>query len=389
MSSIVRRLSLLMFLRYAALGFSAPYINVYLTEIGFSGTDIGVLVSIGAFFELFLIPMMNAMADRMRRHRRLYAVLTAGAGVANLVFAFTGAPILLKGAFLLNHVTARSNSTLLSQLTITKLDQIKRNIFARVRVWGSVGWTVATLISGPMITLASYPLALIGAAFSSFAMLPFLTVLPQQTTEEDTPQAKPEPRRMSFYILAASQFMFFVGVNGVGTFIWVFIEKDLHVPPDQIGQYAAIFAISEILPMLLLDRLFERFGIRRVLIVGMMGMCVVWLLYPVLPSAIWLIPLQALRGSTFPMFILGVTLLVTRTSAPANVATNQAIIQVTMPALAMLITAPLTGWIWDYAGSHALFAFSAVMGFISVGILILNFDRLAPKTKHPAMEQAV
>ncbi|MGB1289123.1 MAG: hypothetical protein ACPG7F_21495, partial [Aggregatilineales bacterium] len=120
-----------------------------------------------------------------------------------------------------------------------------------------------------------------------------------------------------------------------------------------------------------------------VLIIGMMGMSITWLAYAFLPSATWLIPLQLLRGTTFTMFVIGITLMVTRTSAPANVATNQAIIQVTMPALAMLLTAPLVGWIFDTFGAQVMFVFGMAMGLIAVGILIWNYERLVTKSKSP------
>ncbi len=383
--ALVHRLSLLNFLRFGALSLSLPYINVYLTEQGFSGTAIGVLVSAGALMELILIPLLNAMADRRGKHRMLFNGLIFGSVVGNLMLAAITNRVVMSGSYLLTRFTARSTMSLLTQLTITRLDQLRRNIFGRVRMMGSVGWAVASLCAGLIYSVGSYP-ALFGvSALMAGAMLPLNRALPAQTTARHPSGLPPEPRQTGFYVLAASQFLFFAGLSAVGSFIWVFVEQDLGVPVAHIGLYASVFAIAEFLPMLLVDRLITRIGLRKVLIGGMLGMTGVWSAYGLLPAALWLVPLQMVRGAFFTMFTIGINLLVARTSAPANVATNQAIIQVTMPALAMLITSPVMGWIFDTFGARVMFQVAMMVGVVAVALLVVNYAHLEGRQKHADM----
>jgi PPP family 3-phenylpropionic acid transporter len=284
----------------------------------------------------------------------------------------------LNGAYLLNRTTARGGISLLSQLTITRLDQLHRNDYSRVRIWGSVGWAFASIGSGLLLAVGSYQLVFAGSALMSLGILALVRSLPKQTNNVSPgeTQAPAEPRRKGFYILAASQFLFFMGLSGVMSFIWVFVEQDLGVPVEHIGGYAAFFAIAELPPMLIMDRLIARMGVRKLLLIGTLGMAVIAALYSVIPAAPWLLLLQFLRGFFFSMFTICLPLMVARTSVKVNVATNQAIIQVTMPALAMLVSSPIAGWLYDNLGSGWMFRMSAVLEFAAALVLLVGYRHL-------------
>lgn len=368
-------MSALSFLHFAALGLAAPYINLYLKSIGFSGTQIGLLISLGAFLEISVVPVTNWLADRHSRHRSLYYLQTSLITLATLLLAITTAPVLLTTSFIMNTVSARAANESLSQLTLTRLDELKRNIFGKIRLWGSVGWAVTTLTSGAIIAIGSYPLAFFSSALVRLTMFPLIGTLPRQTNQAGS-ENQPAPRRTALYILMMSQFLFYVGLSAVYSFLWIHLRENLGVPAEQIGMFAAIFAICELLPMLFVDRLIDRLGIRRVMIGGIVGMAFIWVLYGLLPSIHWLIPLQMLRGVFFTMFIIGITMIIDHVSLPANVATNRALVTVTMPALAMLVSGPLVGWLYDYPGAQIMFTFAMVMGISSGVFLLFNYDRL-------------
>jgi PPP family 3-phenylpropionic acid transporter len=390
MMTVFRQISLLNFLRFAAQGMSAPFITVYMTNLGYSATEIGLLISVSAVIELVIVPALNRYADHSSRHRTLFLALSWGFSLATLGLAVLTQTWIINVLFIITRVTARGNMQLLAQLSITRFDQMGKNLFSRSRMWGSVGWAVATISSGLLIRLGGYPALFTIAGLLVIGMIFASNVLPEQTNvHADGRKSKPQPRRIGFYILGVSQFVFYLGLSGAFSFMWIYIEEQLGVPTDQIGFFAALYSLTELIPMMLMDRLIARIGVRKVVILGMMGLAAVWIGYSFITTPLMLIPAIVLRGASFSMFTIGITLMIARTSAPANVATNQAILQVTMPALAMFISSPILGWIYDNIGSDWMYRVCAALAISSVIFLVVNYHRLEHESPEAQSDRAI
>ena len=82
---------------------------------------------------------------------------------------------------------------------------------------------------------------------------------------------------------------------------------------------------------------------------------------------------------TWPGFYLSGFTLVNAISHPGNVATNQALVQVTMPSIALVLTGSLFGWVFDNLGAGAFFAICALMLTIGVCIVTAGFRLFEPR----------
>jgi PPP family 3-phenylpropionic acid transporter len=374
----VRSLSLLSLLSFGALGFIAPFVNLYMKEAGLSATSIGFLISLGALLELTVNPLINSWADRNQRHLLVLRLQMSLMALAALIFALTAVPLFLGIAFLLNAVNGRGANENLSQLTMTRLEEFRLRTFGKVRLWGSVGWATATLISSPVIALGGYVGAFMASALVRLSLLPVTRSLPPATNSDTSDEGSKAPANSIIYVLMLTQFIFFIGLNAFSAFIWIHFRENLGILPEHVGFFAAAFAISEFIPLLIIDRIIDRFGVRNIVIIGMVGMSLEWLLYGIIPSAGWVFLMAVLRAMTFTMFIIGMTIMISDISTRKRVATNRALIQVTMPALAILISSPAMGWIYDNLGATALFATSSIIGLIACMILISQYKRLRP-----------
>jgi MFS family permease len=118
----------------------------------------------------------------------------------------------------------------------------------------------------------------------------------------------------------------------------------------------------------------------------MLGMAGLWFAFTLLDGTALLIPLMIIRGTFYTFHNVTMTLLVARISHPANVSTNQAIAQVTMPAIAALLTSSVAGWIFDNIGARILFQVSALIGVLAVVTLIAGRRTLARTAATPPAE---
>jgi predicted MFS family arabinose efflux permease len=80
----------------------------------------------------------------------------------------------------------------------------------------------------------------------------------------------------------------------------------------------------------------------------------------------------------WPMYNLTIFLVTSQISRPRNVATNQAIINVTMPSIAVLLTGSASGWIFDNLGASIFFAVCAAACLIGAMIAVVGYRELEP-----------
>lgn len=379
------RLIALQFLSLAGIGIVWPYINVYLTELGFSGTLIGTLGSAGAVISLVLTPVLNQIADRLMQQRLLFMGYLGGFALANAIFAAAHATWLIIAAVLLFRVTVSPSMTLGMQLTIAQVIRSGKSVLGQIRSFASLGFALASLLAGWLFLIGGYPLLFwVGAAFA-LVSIQTATVFPAKAKDKPkTDDEAKQPRNRGFYVLAASQFFVAMGTYNAYVFIFIHFTKNLGVPSADVGLWAAILGIVEFPFFFLMDAILPKIRIRIAYIVSVLGIGVFMLLMGVVPNLPLLALLLVLRGLVWPGFHLSSFTLVNAISHPRNVATNQAILQVTMPSVALLLTGSLFGWTFDNLGPVAFFVLCALMCAIGAGIVIAGFRLFETKPQAAA-----
>lgn len=346
-----------------------PFVSLYLTSLGFSGTEIGWVLTISALAQLVLIPLSHAIADRRAQHRRLFYGLHSGyiAALFGMVLPF--GKIWTAGVNTVRDFGNMAEVSLLSQLTITRLEELKQPIYGRLRAWGSFGYAVTTMVSGGIIALGGYPLLYLLGAIINLIVLPFIRALPEHTLQPPNPIQTSQKRPHVFYLLLLSIVLFQVLMSASSNFGYIYFKRDLGASDALIGVIVSVAALSEILPMFFFQRFQDRASIYTLFIIGMVGQAALWASFAFLTTSTPIVFIMLLRGTFYTLQSVSTVLLVTRISHPSNVATNQALAQVTAPAVAALATGTLNGWIFDNLGPRVLLIFIALLAVIAAGLL--------------------
>ena len=368
------RLVLLQFLSFSAVGMIAPYINLYLTKLEFSGVLIGTLASIGAILSLVLTPLLNQIADRLMLHRRLLMLYLGGFALANIIFATSRVQILVIFAVLLIKITVSPSMTLGMQLTMSQLISRGKAILGQIRSFAALGFAAASLLAGQLFLLGGYPLLFgAGAVFALFS-IQMSTIFPARPKHKaKRSEASKQPRNRGFYVLVASQFFLMMGIHNGFYFMFIHFSQNLGVATAEIGLWAALLGAVEIPFFVMMDTILPKVRTRTAYLAGIIGIAV----FTFLLGAVQTLPALALlilfRGIVWPGFHLSSYTLVSQISHPHNAATNQAILQVTMPSIALLLTGSLFGWVFDNLGAGAFFALCALACAIAALIVIAGY----------------
>ena len=374
------RLALLQFVTLAAIGMVAAYTNLYLIDVGFSATLIGTLGSVGAVLTLTLTPLLGHFADRKMQHRRLFMAYMLLFILSNLLFANTTTTLLLIVAVMLSKIAIQPSMMLSMQLTMTQIAGNTKVVLGQIRSFSALGFGAASLFAGQIFGWGGYTLLFwIGALFALIAVQ-VSTIFPASSNIREKPKSQPVTQRhRGFYVLLASQFFTRMGVGNSFVFMFIHFSQNLGIPTNNIGMWAAFLAVIEMPFFVMADSFLPKIKSRHAYVAGSVGMGLFILLLGLAPSRSMLVLLLLFRGLAFPIYFLASYNIVAEISAPHNLTTNNAILLVTMPNIALLLTGTAFGWIFDNYGAFTFFALCGASCLIGAGVTSLFGNHLNTK----------
>ncbi len=348
---------------YAAIfslgGVQLPFWPAWLAGRGLSAGEIGVLLALGQWIRLVANPLAGIAADRSAAPRRVMLALGLGAvaGFALLLPARGFALLVLAGTLTAACVSALlplGDHVALAAAYAGRLD------YGRVRLWGSLGFIVATLLAGRLVGTRgteAVALLLIGAAALVTLACAGLPV---------GSGAGPAARRLSWRWLARPSFLAFLAAAaliqgshavyyGFGTLYW----QRLGIADGAIALLWSEGVVAEILLFYWGAPLLRRLGPRGLLALGGGAGVVRWTLTGFAAGVPALALLQLLHGLTFGAAHLGAMHFLARSLPAGQAATAQAL-YATVVGVGQGLLMLLAGVLYGVLGGRAFLAMAAV-----------------------------
>ena len=329
------RLGTMMFLQYALWGAWLPVTARYLSAsisdggLGFSGTQIGMILglagSIGAIASPFIA---GQIADRYFSTERILAFLvTAGAIVKWVTASQTDYQSWLVLSIIYS-VLYMPTLALSNSITFAHIDDQENN-FPKIRVWGTIGWIVASW-AFPMIWLQTdlqlqwMPPFIVGAEvpnvtsrladalkFSSIISISygaFCFLLPPTPPKRDAVEKL--AFKKAFDLFQYSSFTILVIASLAVSIIHqiYFLQtgpflSHIGIPDSQIGPAMTIGQFAEILAMAYLGFFLKRLGFKKVITIGIAGYFFRYAIFGTAMLPVWIIVVsQVFHGFCYAFF---------------------------------------------------------------------------------------
>jgi len=302
------RLSSSYFFYFALLGLISPYLAIFLDGQGFSSRQVGEILAIMTATKIVAPSLWATFADKSARP---LFIIRLGALLAlvsfTLLYWFSHYwPITFCLALFTLFWTA-----ILPQLEVHTLNSTKQSskIYARVRLWGSLGFIVLAILAGEAISRLGYQvftslgvIILVGLFISTLLLTP-----KKGGTLNKSKEKASEPivnklidgRFVSFFIAGLLLQISFAPYYG---FFALFL-RDFHYSGVAVGLFISLGAVAEIVAFIYMGSLFKHFSLNSLLVFSIAITALRWFLMPLVADSVLLLAINQLsHAASFAIY---------------------------------------------------------------------------------------
>lgn len=294
---------------YMANAVYGTFIPVYFQMIGATPAQIGALLSLGPLVAVLAQPVWGTIGDRAKTKNSLLRVLIIGAGFIILLF-----PVSTQFNYLLIMVCLftffqTSIAPISDTITLEELEKHKRWSFGPIRLGGTIGFAVMSLVFG-WIAKSNFDSLFTVYALLMLVSIILLTRFPSVTGYQSS------GRKMNIGVLFKNRkLMIYMGINLVLQitlgYYYTFFPVYFHNMGGNsvlLGWSMVISALSEIPFLLYSGRIIKRIRITHILLVSSIATALRWFAFSLTDNLYWVLPAQVLHGLIF--IVLSVTMAV-------------------------------------------------------------------------------
>jgi PPP family 3-phenylpropionic acid transporter len=377
-TSPATRLRALYFLYYGNVGTHLPFFAVYLQGLGFTGQQIGLVQMLPSFPLAPLVAVAWATyADHRSTPQRALRLATGWVALAVLLLPFARTPAQVAAVVVLMALGDRAVVPLADSVTIEWCRKSPGVSYARIRLFGSLGFIALTVLVGRLLTArGGRPADLLVPGAVVLCVVGYALVA-RRVPATPRHAERPAPREMlavlrdrRLWILLGPAALHWAACAPYHVFFGVLV-RDLGLPDDVTSAGMAIGVLAEIGALLVFPRLERRVPLRILLGAAFAGSALRWALLSRASDPLAVAGLQALHGLTFGVFWGSAMRALADLVPPQLRATGQAVFTGVVFGGANALGYALSGAGYDRLGGAApLFAWAAAVELVAAAVLI-------------------
>lgn len=355
------------FFYYAALACLAPFMSLYYLERGLNGAQIGILSGAIPLVTWICAPIWGGFADAWSRHRGIFLLAIAGLGASGVALFFAHSFVELLLAVIAYAVFVAPIVPLTDNAVLDLLGEHKI-IYGRVRLWGSIGWGLAAVIIGPILTRG-------GLSWSFYGFWLFLIVMFAASYRLPMAQAAVRQsfssalavlvRNGRFLLLLAASLVYGVTLGVLLSYQFIFMEQ-LEAGRTLMAWTLTAMTISEIPIWLASSGLLRRLGTSKMIATALAATSLRYFALSFTFNPLWVLPISLLHGPGFAMLWVAGVADADAAAPPGLGATAQSLYAGMMFGLGAAIGGFLGGPAYETIGFHRLFA---ILGWMCLGMM--------------------
>ncbi len=353
------------------MGAFVPYWGLYLQSENFSVTDIGILLSVFQLSRIFAPNFWGWLADHTSK-RTIWIKLNAFLGVVGFIAVFWvqgfWSMLLVMGALSL---FTSSTLPLSESLTLAHLATTNGH-YSRIRMWGSLGFIVASVVLGYLIdwqgiaSLLWMILMMQVVLFSLTLTLPDAKVAPHSNDDFSVWKIIKEPAVIALLVGCAMM----VTAHGVLYNFYSIYLAEHGYSKGMIGLLWSVGVVCEIVIFILMPKIMKKFSLKAILLTSLALAVLRFALIGVaVDNLILVLVAQSLHAATFGSFHAASIEVVDQFFKGRHQAKGQAIYNSVTYGVGGALGGIAGGYALQYLGGELTFLYAA--GFPLVGFIVI------------------
>lgn len=361
------------FFYFGQFGVLIPYLGVFLDGRGFSSTEIGELF---ALMTLARIAGPNVWASIVAKSGQPLRCLQLGALLTFSTFCLAFGVNGFWGLTLCFSVMMMFWTAILPQIEVLTLECVRGRTatYGKIRLWGSIGYILLTILTGKMLDLYSSESVLVIGAFVLISLVfstLFLHYPKKPITEvQDSTSIWHKIHHPVFYGFLFSAVCLQISFGPYYGFFALY-TRDLGYSGATTGWLIGLGVIAEVLIFLQAGKWIEKVGLKWILIVTMLLTALRWYLLAVLAQSPWILfASQTLHAFSYGMAHAASMVFILQYFAKHQQGQGQAIYTSMAFGVGGAIGNYSAGYFWQQ-GQGAEFSFLLAAGFALIGSFAL------------------
>ncbi len=350
------------FFYFAFVGAFSPYWGLYLQSLQFTAWQIGLLMSLTQVMRIFAPSIWGWVADRTGQRASIVR-LAAWLSVVSFAGVFVGQGFawLLCVLALMSFFWSAS-LPLVEATTLSLLGQ-QAGRYSQIRLWGSVGFVVATVLIGHLLErvgVAGLPLGVMGLMLGIAVYAWFLPEVSASRHHGVSERLWDVLRLPAVAALFLSCFFMALAHGPYYTFFSIHLAENGY-GESAIGYLWSIGVVAEIGAFVLMPRIIGWLGLRQLFLLGLLLAVLRFVLIAWLPQSVWMMALaQVLHAATFGTHHAASIALIHRYFQGAHQARGQALYVSASFGLGGTLGGVATGALWASLGAEQIFTLAAL-----------------------------
>jgi PPP family 3-phenylpropionic acid transporter len=389
----VSRLAAFYFAYFLALGAHTPYFALWLDTVGASAGQISVMLGLWYGTRVFAPSLWAHLVARWGFASARWW-LRGGCLGTLLACALFLLPLPFAGLLLVMLLFSSLYNAVMPQFEALTLDFLgaRRDRYARIRVWGSIGFLLANLGFGAALEYLGYA-QLIWLLLPTFALLAWTAWLAPEPAHPSVPvqalaaapSALPAPT-LNAALRRLLWIAFLMQLTHGPLYVYLSLFLSEHGwSAVAIGQFWALGVLAEIGLFYCMPHLLRRFSAIQILAACLLAGGVRWPLLAAFPDSLWVVAsTQLLHALTFAAFHAALMPLISKDAHGAALRRVQALLYGLGSGGGGVAGALLAGALWLWVGHAQAFVAAGVISVLTLLLLPGLRRRLHPQleTQH-------
>lgn len=366
---------------FLAISLHWSYRNVFLKEFGINNFQLGNILVLLSIFVFLSQIFWGTMADNFGRKKILLIQLVL---LTIFLFAFGLASNVIFAVISLYLMSLLSGNvvSVMDSITIDYLGN-RRDQYGRVRVFGSIGWTVGNGLAALMVLKFGVRGLMIS---SGFLMLPLLFNCFKLEESKDVFNQRPRKRNTLLPVLRSHGFLFllttniivFTGFQSIVIFMPVYISEVLNLK-WLVGVALFIAGLFEIIGMKNEEKLSKKIGRTKVIGIGFSAMTAKIILVSLSKNAWGILVAQTLEMFVWGMYYPASIITVGNLVNAEVLSTAQSLFASSFTVISVIVGSFLGGLLADSLGIIWMFRVMAIISLVGVVLFFSLKNKYLPE----------